>query len=225
MIALSYSRISNFDNCPLQFKKKFIDKTYPDDSDNPNFVRGNRIHKQLEEYTLFKTGKLDVAPSMGVEAQAASKIIDKVCTKYKVIYPEKKFAVDENFNQVDWFSKKTFYRVIYDFIALNDDEGLSLDWKTGKVYDYDKFGGQLHQSAAILFSLTDKIQSLTMAYMYVDHKIPVKINVHREEHIKLKQHIIDKSAEINDEKEFAPRKNSYCRFCLLTKADCQYASN
>lgn len=224
MIAQSYSRISTFENCPRQYQLKFILKSYPDDSDNPYFKRGNEIHEQLDKYTKFKKGVL-IEPLLNEAALNAKPIIDKIIDQFETVYSERRLAIDKNFQPVDWFDKSTYYRVIYDLTALRNVECLSIDWKTGKVRPYDEKGGQLHQSAAVLFGIYPEIEKITCAYNYVDHKQSAKIKFTRNDADELKESLMEKHARVNAEKDFEPKKNPNCRFCLASKKQCPLSPN
>ena len=136
-IALSFSRLSDYEACPLKFKQKYIDKTFPDDSDNPAFVRGNKIHSQLEEYILYKISSEADAPTMSTITQKAVPLIEKIFTSCKGrMFPEKQIAVNQDWELCTWFDKPDVvkYRAIIDFLAfMSETELLIGDWKSGKV--------------------------------------------------------------------------------------------
>ena len=58
MISLSWSRISDFRQCALKFKLKYIDKVsnmlLKDEDKGPQLIRGSNIHKALDEYVKTK---------------------------------------------------------------------------------------------------------------------------------------------------------------------------
>lgn len=217
MIALSWSRLSTYRQCPYKFKSQYIDKDYPDDSDNPHFVRGKRIHKQLEDYVLCKTSdKVGlVPPNLSAEAQNAVKMIDNVIENYDMVVPERQLATNQDWNKCDWFAKPTVvkYRCIIDAMAIRGTEALVLDYKTGKVRPYDEDFGQLHISAAMVMSIVPTINKITSAYLFVDHKQTIKIDVTRDELPQLVEQFDKEHAQVNADKEFAATKNKYCHWC------------
>ncbi len=149
-IALSHSRLSVYQNCPRKFKLQYLDKAFPDDSNNPNFVRGNRVHGQLENYVMWLNADQSFEkPAMCTEAQNVIALINNVYESYTSVLPEQQLCLDKNWDKTGWFAKNAYLRAILDVIAFKPGKGLILDYKTGRVRDYDQYGGQLHLNAAI----------------------------------------------------------------------------
>lgn len=223
-IALSYSRFNTYKSCPRKFKLQYIDKSFPDDSDNPNFVRGNRVHGQLEAYVMWlNSGKITEKPRMCQEAMNAIPIIDKVYEAYTSVLPEQQLALDENWRKTGWYSKTTYLRAILDVIAFAPNRGLILDYKTGKVRDYDGYGGQLHLNAAMLFAIEDAMEIIDVAYLFVDHKQTIKIRFYRKQFEEFKAHFDERHLEVNNEEDWAPKINQYCKWCPATKDQCEFS--
>ncbi len=228
-IALSYSRLSNYEQCPRQFQSKYITKTYPDDSDNPYFIRGNKIHKQLDEYVkamAMATETFSNFPDLSPEAANAVGIIESVYSNYTDIWSEQQIAVDENFNEISWFSKAAFYRVIYDLMAINGDKALLLDWKTGKVREYDdKPTGQLHLAAAICMAIKPEVDEVTTAYAFLEHKHTLAKTFYREDLPDMLEPFQKAYINVNDDKEFKPTVNKYCYFCKIDPSECEFKNS
>jgi len=223
-LALSHSKINTFDICPNQFKLMYIDKTYEQDSDNPYFVKGQKLHKQLEDYVV---AKLSDEPTEKLPMSAASRnalpILDKLIKIYPDYYPEQKICLDTKYNKCAWFdNKKAYYRAIIDFLAMSETEAVIIDHKSGKVRDYDEFGGQLHLTAFLLMMMFPKLTKVTSAYLYLEHKQTVKIILTRDDLPALKKHFEGKYVEINSEEEYAPKRNSYCNFCRAKPHQCKF---
>ena len=221
-IPVSYSKINTFNLCPLKFKTQYLTKTYPDESNNPNFVRGNAIHKNLEDYVVACLGNT-TPPDLCKEAKNIEGILDKILASYDEVTPEIKLCLDKNFKMASWFDNSVaYFRCIIDLLAIKGQSALVVDYKTGKVRDYQDEKGQLHLTAGAIFAVYPKVQDLTMAYMFVDHKQTVKIKFTRDDAAQLQGYIIDYFNELNAEEEFAPKINQYCHFCKLTKNECKY---
>jgi len=224
-IALSWSRINVYRGCPAQFKSMYIDKDYPDEGENPAFVKGNRIHKQLEEYVLWKRGE-GKEPKLCNEAANAVGIIDNYVEKAgaESVNPEKQIAVTHDWELCDWFERpdKLRFRAIMDMIVFISLEEIHIiDWKSGKFRPYASGIGQLHLSANILFALYPKVQKIVNAYLFVEHKKTEKVTFLREDHAKIRAKFDLEYTVINEDKEFEPKKNSYCFFCAI-KEGCKY---
>lgn len=227
-IALSFSRLSDYEQCPLKFESKYIKKTYPDDSNNPAFAKGKAIHKQLEDYVNFMrigTDAENFPPTMGAHAKNAIGMIEKL---YKVsngnIYPEKQLAVDQNYRKCDWFAKPTVvkWRAIIDCLVFLDDETLLIiDWKSGKFREYeDGPTTQLKLTAVILFNLYPKINKITSSYMFVEHKRTVQVDFNRDQLVSMQEKFDDAYTTVNQDGDFLYKKNRYCNWCLLDGSVC-----
>lgn len=223
-LALSHSKINTFEICPRQFKLQYIDKSYPFDNDNPYFIKGQKLHKQLEDYIVAKLAKDDsMIPKFSAAARNALPILDKLMAHYADYYPEQKLCLDKSYKKVAWFdNKRAYYRAIIDFLGVNETEAAIIDFKSGKVRDYSGFGGQLHLCAFLLMMMLPKIQKVTSAYLYIEHKQTIPITITRDDMPKLKKHFENKYIEINSEEDYEPKRNAYCGYCLATPEQCKF---
>lgn len=213
MIPLSWSRISTFRECPYKFWETYLSKTYPDESNNPAFVKGTEIHKQVDDY--IKTGD---STKLGTIAATAKPLVDKLCTADNgtKFSGEVQCAVDDNWQAVNWFGKNIMFRAIYDAQYLDYDfkRAILIDWKTGKVRPYEEERGQLHLSAAILFELEPEIDVIKASYNFLEHNEVTTTMFHRKDHAANKAAWELEALTINETKEWLPKKNKYCHFCL-----------
>ena len=228
-IALSWSRISDYRQCPAKFKLKYIDKAsnfqMKDEDKSPALVRGSNIHKQLESYVQQKLN--GNPPNVTLpEVLGTIPIIDKIMENYTVM-PEKQIAIDVDFNEVSWYSKQAYFRVIYDLIGFGNDL-LFIDYKTGKFTDYSgniNNLGQLHMAALVGMALWPDYEQCNSIYLYVDHKKNIPCKVQRSDFDHMKEQLQREHMEINEEDVFAPKKNQYCRWCPSTTLQCQFGIN
>lgn len=228
MLALSYSRISDFRQCPRKFYLKYIEKApnfIEDSSKNPHLVRGSNVHKALEMYVVKKkAGQTEIPVSTMPEVESTKPLIDKLMTQFDV-HPEMQIAINKDFQQVDWFSKEAWFRVITDIIGFGDILFIG-DYKTGKVTDYSgtmEEPGQLHMSSLIGMALWPQFNDVRNIYLYVDHKKKVDLHLTRDHYDSLKQRLVDEHQKINDEKDFCEKSNQFCRWCAATKDQCTYS--
>ena len=229
MIALSWSRISDFRQCPAKFKFKYIDKAtnfqLKDEQKSPALVRGGNIHAQLDNYVKAKK-KNEIVTITLPEVLATTKLVDQIMDQYQV-EPEHQIAIDENFKVVSWYDKQAYFRVIYDLIGFGTDLFLG-DFKTGKFADYNgsiKCMGQLHLSALVGLSLWTDYELCTTAYIFVDHKRCIPWKHKRSDLPEMKDRLIAEHQLINAEEEFAPKQNQYCKWCQATREQCVYSKN
>jgi len=223
-IALSYSRLSTYQNCPRKFKLQFLDKAFPDDSNNPHFARGNRIHEQLEHYVMWKNaGQNFDKPPMAEEAKNAVPIIEKIFDNYTSVLPEQKLCIDKNWNKIGWFDKSAYLRAILDLIAFKPRKALIGDYKTGKVREYNQYGGQLHLNAAMLFAVEPEVEEIDVAYFFVDHKQTVNVRFTRDQYDEFRKHFVEQHEKVNAEKNWPPKINQYCKWCPATRTQCEFS--
>ena len=226
MIALSYSRISDFRQCKLKFKLKYIDKEpnfYDESKKSPHLIRGGNVHFALQEYVIKKkAGENDIPLSSLSEVERTKPLINSIMSIYN-IYPELQIAIDSDFNQVDWYAKNVYFRVIIDLLGLGKDL-LVCDYKTGKFSDYSgslNLPGQLHLSSLIVMALYPEFEIIHNKYVYVDHKKVIGITLNRSEHFEpLKEKLTKEHAEINAEENFDENPNEFCHFCAADNSQC-----
>lgn len=225
MIALSYSRLSMYENCPRQFQLKHLKKSLPDDSDNPAFVKGRAIHEQLQQYMEWLQGQRD-EPYVGDIAANGLPMLKRIFHNYPVIHVEQQYAINLQHKAVEWYSRQAYYRCVIDLIAMRENEALLCDHKSGRVYDLDEGDtNQLRLNAWMTFHLYPEIERITSSYLYIEHKHSQKQVHSRDELPEMDRAFREAFDEVNKEKEWPPRKNSKCRWCTATREQCPFGGN
>lgn len=228
MIALSYSRISDYRQCPHKFNLKYLDKApnfqLKDEDKSPALVRGGNIHKSLDRYIR---NKLDKQPNdiTSPEVARTAPLIDGIMDNYNVS-PEKQIAIDSNFKEVSWYSKDAYFRVIMDLIGWGSDLLIG-DFKTGKLTDYTGSMaklGQLHMSAIVGFALWPEYEFCSSIYIYVDHQKVIPTRFKNSDFEPMKEQLIIEHETINSDVYFKATKNQFCRYCEATSAQCNYST-
>lgn len=230
-IALSWSRLSDYNQCPLKFKMKYIDKSSifkEDDSQSPHLVRGSNVHKKLEDYVVQKlsNGQLEVKITSLPEVESTKPFVDRFLNNYATVIPETQIAVNKNWERVEWFSRDAYYRAIFDLIALRPSDVAIIDYKTGKIRDYDggpSGKGQLHLSGAIALNLWPDVPTVSTTYAYVDHKHTIPKTFSQDDRKALTEHFDAEHAKVNSDREFKPTVNEFCKYCPVTRKDCPYS--
>lgn len=222
MIALSYSRLSTYESCPLQFKLKFLDKTLVDDAENPHFVRGSNIHKQCENLILHRNAPEMVAPPrLSPEVMGVVPVIDSIFAQYANVFPERKLAINTKFQLCDWFDKSVMYRAIIDLLAVNETDALNADFKTGKVREYEASPtGQLRLASMFTMLAYPGLERVAAHYFFLDHKQASSTSFFGEELEDMKKTFREAFDKVNSDEKFEPKANRYCYFCKATKAQC-----
>ena len=228
MIALSWSRISDYRQCPHKFRGKYIDKwsnmILKDEDKSPALVRGGNVHKQLEKVLVYKLMNMDLSKEVFLpEVTACVPLIDGLIANYSM-RGELQVAVNDKFQQVSWYDKQAYFRVVYDMIGKCNDLLLG-DWKTGRFTDYTgtmKELGQLHMAAVIGMQIYPEFDECSSVYLYVDHRRPIKCMVSKDDIPQMRDNLMAEHLAINEDKQFDPKKNKYCGYCDATTLQCSF---
>jgi len=95
------------------------------------------------------------------------------CQKYpsdRVIndkYGEQKLALNDKFELTGFFDKDVWVRVIIDFMVVEGNKALIIDWKFGKQKKGDD---QLDLMAAVIFASMPEIEYIASAYYWAKEK-------------------------------------------------------
>lgn len=223
MIALSWSRLSDFQQCPRKFNLKYISKSFPKESESIHLVRGQQLHKQLEDYVIAKNGGSAMPLGFSPEVKDTLPYVDKLYTVYDQVHPEAQIACDVNWNQCEWFAKETAWRSIWDVVGLSPGTVFIGDWKSGKIYPYGSTFGQLHLSAVIALERFKDAPEVNAAYVYIEHKQITKIKVTRDQLPEVRDHFDSEFHKVNKEVTWDPTPNDNCKWCPATKAQCKFS--
>lgn len=228
IMALSHSRLSDFNQCPRKFKLRYIDKVkeFGEDNKSAHLVRGTNVHAALEQYIVKRnSGENGIRPSSLSEVESTKPLIDKLFNNYTSVLPENQVSIDNTWAQTDWFSKTSYYRAIFDMICIRPQDVMIVDFKTGKLTDYTPSNGygQLELSAAIALSLWSNIPTVNTAYVYVDHKKSVSKTFTQQDKPRLVQWFKQEHDKVNAEEEFKPKVNEFCKWCPATKVQCPFS--
>lgn len=236
MIALSWSRLSTYMQCPRKFQLAYISKSFREEEKSIHLVKGEQLHKQMEDYILARNGAATMPLGFSPEVKQSLPYVDKLYSLFEAIHPEAQVACDINWKSCEWFAKETAWRAIWDASALSGNKCFIADWKSGKVYPYGEGFGQLHLSSIIALERWTALPEVTSAYVYLEHKVVTPIKVTREKTDQLdshgrpipalpevKAHFVQWFERVQMEKAWEPIANENCRYCQATKAQCKYS--
>lgn len=236
MLALSWSRINTYLQCPLKFNLQFISKSFKEEEKGIHLVKGEQLHKQMEEYVLAKNGQMKMPLGFSPEVQQSIPYVDKLFTMFDAIHPEAQVAADINWTTCEWFGKETAWRAIWDVVGLAPKICFIGDYKSGKVYPYGNSFGQLDLSAVMAMKRFSDVPRVTSAYVYLEHKKVITVKLTREptdekyedgRSVPHLQQAVDHFEAIFDrvqnETLWAPTPNEFCKWCPATKAQCKFS--
>lgn len=152
----SWSKLKNYEICPLRYFETDVQKTYVDKSENLDW--GDRVHKTAAAH-LSKGEPLpaDVLPTL---APWIAKI--KKASGERLV--EKKFALTEDLQPTTYFASNVWYRGIVDVGILFEDVARAWDWKTGKI---TKDSVQLALMAQCMFSHYPQLQKIRTEFIWL----------------------------------------------------------
>jgi CRISPR/Cas system-associated exonuclease Cas4 (RecB family) len=223
MIALSWSRLTTYQQCPRKFNLQFISKSFKEEEKSIHLIKGEQLHKQLEDYVLAKNGQGTMPLGFSPEVRETLPYVDKLYQLYDSVHPEAQVACDINWKPVEWFDKQTAWRAIWDVVGLRPQTCFIGDYKSGRIYPYGQGYGQLHLSAVVALERFQEVPEVNAAYVYVEHKKVTPIKLTRADLPKAREHFEKEFDKVQHEKNWDPTPNEYCKYCQATKAQCQFS--
>ena len=160
----SYTKLKDFENCPLRFQHKHILKTLPFDDKNPHIINGQRKHKMLEDAAKsLLSGNAKCDP----EVLHVYPLVQDFCQLHSNVQVEIRYAFNEQLKPVDYFAKDVWFRCVTDIVGIAGDCSNSLDWKTGKVRHDDD---QLKLVSVSGLLATPHVNSAWSSFVWIDHR-------------------------------------------------------
>lgn len=235
MLALSWSRLSSFQQCPRKFHLQFISKSFKEEEKSIHLIKGEQLHKQLEDYVNAKNGAMAMPLGFSPEVKETLPYVDKLYSIYGNVYPEAQIACTPQWKPAEWFGKDVGWRAIWDVTGVKPGVCYIGDYKSGKIYPYGDTFGQLHLSAVIALNRFQDVPEVTAAYIYIEHKKIMPIKVVRSGNqvdsngkpvpvlAQVQDHFDKEFEKVQMEKNFDPIPNEFCKYCQATKGQCQFS--
>ena len=217
--AWSYSRLSDYQQCPAKFKYKHIDKL--SDPPGPAMARGVEMHKLAEDY--FNAARKPRKPPAGFERFAH--LLSH--WRGKKTQAEKEVVLGKNWSAIGnvkasrlWFHPEAWLRVKMDVYRRADAGATATiaDWKTGKRYSAHNEQAELYGLAALVAS--PELNEAVVHMCYVDQKVDnhsVKA-VFREDVPELVERWSAKIAPMFNDTKFAMKPGPLCGWCAYSRA-------
>lgn len=160
--AWSYSRYADYEQCPLRFKLKHIDRL--PDPGGPAMQRGSDIHKEGESYlkTAGAKGEAPAVPKTYVHFKDEMQ-------QLRGLNPmvEQQWGFTTSWSPTGWFAKDTWLRIICDVAVHYDDNTLDIiDFKTGRKYTTNEDQVELFSMGG--FARFPEVEHVTARLWYLD---------------------------------------------------------
>lgn len=226
----SFSRYSDYKQCPLKAKLKHIDKIK--EPPNPAMARGAAIHTIAEEYIKGK------GRSLPPELKSFSDLFKMLRKQYKKsingMVVEDNWAFTKDWTETEWNNwVYCWVRIKLDCAHHHDDEIMIVsDWKTGKFRQEmnEDYIEQLELYALAALMLHPHIKEVRPRLVYLDQGVvyppedspmiftPADIP-------KLKKIWEKRTKPMLNDTTFAPRPNDKCHWCFFSASKngpCKY---
>lgn len=210
--AWSYSRYADYQQCPLRFKLKHIQKMKEPGS--PAMQRGSDIHKEGENY-LKSAKRPRTVP-------ASYKNFAEEMRQLHTLNPlvEQQWGFTKQWSPTGWFGGDTWLRIVCDVVVLYDDNTVDLiDFKTGRRYDTNEEQVELFSCAP--FIKWPEVTDVRTRLWYLDVEDPEKNEVIRDytrgDFEGIRKGWEKKIVPMFKDKRFAPTPNEKCRWCAFSK--------
>lgn len=156
--AWSYSKIKNYEICPLRYLETDVKKSVPEE-ESDILIWGNRLHKIAAEYFTKGTPIPD-------DAKVLWPWINKIKTAPGVISVERKYALTRELSPCGYFDRDCWYRGVCDLLKLYDDVALAVDWKAGKILPDSV---QLSLMAACIFAHHPEVNVIRTEFIWLGY--------------------------------------------------------
>lgn len=220
--AWSYSRLSNYETCPLLAKFLYIVKLPQDTS--PAMERGSKIHGQAEGYIKGETLKL---PDTKVWFPWIEDMAGLKAAGYEA---EKNIAFDSSWQPCEYFGPQTWIRLRVDATGFSapDESGVpeTIDYKTGRPYPTHEEQAELYGIATYLtapnratMELSDKVR---VSFWYLDVPDIVEYEYIVDDIAKLIEKWTARATVMLTDTEFKPNP---CKASCGKYGGCDFAAN
>ena len=209
----SYSSLDLFKQCPHKYYRLRIKKDVKDPP-NPSTNYGLRMHKVAEEYILNNAPIPEDFKYLEPTLQ--------VLRSYKGDkYSEYRMGLTRNLEPCAFFAKDVWWRGTVDYLCVNDDLAIMVDYKTGKTAKYADTK-QLEILSLAVFKHFPTVRKVRGGLLFVVSKDFIKDKYEVANSPKYWQRWLTDTAQLEKTLEanvWNPRPNFTCRkYCPVT--DC-----
>lgn len=209
--AWSYSRYADYEQCPLMFKLKHLDRIKPPSS--PQMQRGSDIHKEGEVFLITpETKKVPVTYANFKDQMTQLKTLSPVCELQEGFTSDWKPATASGRDPNGWFAKDTWLRIVIDVKVLYDDHTAEvIDFKTGKMYGTNENQVELFSCAP--FIKDPELTNVTARLWYLDSGDEVIREYSRKDYLAIKKDWTKRVKPMFVDQRWAPKPGPKCRWC------------
>lgn len=214
-ITWSYSALTQYENCPRQYHKKYVSKEVVDLGSEASRW-GNRVHEALE----FRIRDGVELPE-GMEQHEA--LAATIAASSGEVYTEYKFAIDRAFQPVEFDAPDRWCRGIADILVINGDKAVSLDFKTGKIRTESK---QLALMAAMTFAHFPDVTICDTAFVWLQFNKTTKERFERATVATVWNEFLPRVRRLEiafEQDRWLPNPSPLCSWCPCTHKQCEFS--
>lgn len=219
----SASKAKTFEQCKLKAQLQYGQKIPEPERPLPQGKtehandRGSRIHLGCENFVQDKGPFPPEMEKFRPELEA----LKRLYLRGKVSL-EGEWAMDRNWDPIDWSDKKAWLRLKLDAIAfISDTEAVVIDYKTGK-----KFGNEIsHAQQTQLYQLVaflryPELEIIHTELWYPDVNELTQNTFTRQQGLRFMNMFTRKGLAITECEEFPPSPSIFgCRYCWYSKRE------
>jgi putative RecB family exonuclease len=220
----SFSRYSDYKQCPLKAKLKHLDKI----SEPPNeaMARGVAIHTLTEKY--IKGEGRSLPPELKLFKDEFKKLRAQYKKKADEMVVEDNWSFTKDWGKATWDDwVGCWVRIKLDCAHHEDENTLVVtDWKTGKFRPElnEEYVEQLELYALSALLLHEHIEQVKPRLVYLDVGVIYpgpgeELVFTRKDIPKLKKLWEKRTKAMMNDKQFAPRPNDKCRWCFYRNSN------
>jgi RecB family exonuclease len=214
--AWSFSRLKDFESCPLKAYKKYVEKLSDDHMDRTAADRGTMVHDACEKFVkgegnfIKEMAKFrDYFATVKAEYEAGTVIV------------EQNWGFDIDWEKTGWFDDNVWCRMKLDNMRekVREDETLihavATDYKTGKKYGNEVSHGQQGQIYALgTFLRYPTVEVVDVELIYLDQGQITKRTYTRQKAMKFLPTWTSRGLKMTEATDYPPRANKMtCMWC------------
>ena len=219
--AVSYSRLSVYEECPARAKMAFADKIKPIDRDPPPpgkeypDERGSRVHNTAEAYVRGASMPCSEMESFLEEYEVLRRVYIEENDRIEL---EQTWAFRDDWTPTVWNDwDNVWLRIKTDLTAwLSGSSAVVVDYKTGRAYGNEVKHTQQGQLYAVgAFMMYPQLEEVWVELWYLDHNTVMQH--HYKRHVVMQQYFKkwDKRLrQVTEASHFPFKANDHtCRYC------------
>lgn len=213
--AWSYSRLKNFEACPLKYKTVDIDKLHVESTQELD--RGEQLHAAMYE-RIAKGTKLPI-PFSYMERWA--KRLTTQLDPAEETYCELKLALNSEYQPTAFMAHNVWCRARIDYVKIIPQQAHIVDYKTGRPREDD---AQLALAAAMIFHHYPEVDQIRTEFLWTEYSDTSHRIIHRNELPDIWDELLPRVTalrEAHDHEDFPAVPCGLCaKYCPVST--CQY---